>query len=224
MINDCTHILYSEFCINSNHLFGCIGIRNGEYRIFNTAYSREEYERLAGKIIEHMRETGEWGKFLSPECARYGYNETLANIQRPLSREEALSRGYLWSDYESPAPDVARVIPADRLPESIDDIPDDILNWAISCEVSGKPFRLTAQELAYLRKRRLPVPRRHPDVRCDERMKNRKRERLFERTDAVTGASVWSSVPPEFPEQVVSHETYRDIMIDTPRPVDISTV
>jgi hypothetical protein len=43
---------------------------------------------------------------------------------------------YNWSDYESPKPNVSKIISASKLPENISKIPDDILNWAIECEDS----------------------------------------------------------------------------------------
>lgn len=88
---------------------------------------------------------------------------------------------FKWSDYEAPLPDVKKTISADRLPDSIKDIPDDILNWAIVCEASGKPFRIIPQELEFYRKHNLPVPRRHPDQRHLDRMALRNPRKLFDR-------------------------------------------
>ena len=86
-----------------------------------------------------------------------------------------------WSDYEAPFPKVEKVIPASKLPNEITKIPDDILNWAIECEVSRKPFRIIKQELEFYRKHNLPIPRRHPDIRHMDRMKMRNPRKLFER-------------------------------------------
>ncbi len=90
-------------------------------------------------------------------------------IVNPLSKEEATSKWFRWSDYESPFPKADKTIPASKLPDNIAKIPDDILNWAIECEVSKKPFRITAMELEFYRKHDLPIPRRHPDIRYQER-------------------------------------------------------
>jgi hypothetical protein len=68
-----------------------------------------------------------------------------------------------------------------RLPEDITKIPDDILNWALTCEISGKPFRIIRQELEFYRRHKLPIPQRHPDVRHMDRMKMRNPRKLFER-------------------------------------------
>lgn len=88
----------------------------------------------------------------------------------PLSREEALRQGYNWSDYESPLPIVKKTIPADKLPD-ITKIPDDIVNWAIICEVSERPYRIIYPELEFYRKHGLPIPTKHPDERYKDRAK-----------------------------------------------------
>lgn len=93
----------------------------------------------------------------------------MTDIVTPLDRDEALERGFNWSDYEPPFPKVEKIIPANKLPDDITKIPDDILNWAIECEVTQKPFRIIKQELEFYRKHNLPIPRRHPDQRYIER-------------------------------------------------------
>ena len=99
----------------------------------------------------------------------------------PLSHEGAIEKLFNWSSYEAPFPKVEKIIPADKLPENIADIPDDILNWAIECEITKKPFRIIKQELEFYRKHNLPIPRRHPDQRHLDRMKLRNPRKLFDR-------------------------------------------
>ncbi|MDP2103544.1 MAG: hypothetical protein Q8K26_01325 [Candidatus Gracilibacteria bacterium] len=175
-------LFYSFYCLNGTHdCFGCIGLRNHEsYCILNKQYTREEYEKLVPQIIEHMRcetstlgvrETGEWGEPFPPKLSSFGYNESVAHIFRPLTRDDAIEEGFRWSDYETPFPKVEKIIPAAKLPEDISKIPDDILNWAIECEVTGKPFRIIKQELEFYRKHNLPIPRQHPEQRHLERLK-----------------------------------------------------
>ena len=179
---DVSNLIYCFYCaLGSHDLFACSGLRNKSYCILNKQYTKEEYESLVPKIIAHMRETGEWGEFFPASISPFGYNETVAQEYFPMTREEALAKGFNWSDYEPPAPQVSKTIPADRLPDRIEDIPDDILNWAIVCEVSGKPFRIIRQELEFYRKHQLPIPRRHPDQRHLDRMSLRNPRKLFER-------------------------------------------
>jgi hypothetical protein len=128
-----------------------------------------------------MKQTGEWGEFFPPSVSSYGYNQTEGYVTAFMDREEVLKRGFNWSDYEPPFPKVEKTIPASKLPQNIDDVPDDILNWAVECEVTKKPFRIIKQELEFYRKHRLPIPKRHPDQRQLERIRLQNPRSLFER-------------------------------------------
>ena len=90
-----------------------------------------------------------------------------------MTEERALAQDFTWSTYEAPFPKVDKIIRASKLPEDISNIPDDILNWAIECEVTKKPFRIIKQELDFYRKNNLPIPKRHPDQRNLDRLKLR---------------------------------------------------
>lgn len=136
----------------------------------------------------------------------------MAQEYYPLTKEEAIKDGiFNWSDYEAPFPSVSRVIDEEgmkRLPESIEDVPDDILNWALTCEVSGKPFRIIKQELEFYRKHSLPIPRRHPDVRHMDRMKMRNPRKLFERKCDKCNKDMITTYAPERPERVYCQGCY----------------
>ncbi|MEI8091623.1 MAG: hypothetical protein WCG98_05340 [bacterium] len=58
--NESSHIWYSLYSANSHNLFGCACMRDGSYAILNKKYSKDEYEEMVLKIIEHMKTTGEW--------------------------------------------------------------------------------------------------------------------------------------------------------------------
>ena len=47
---------YSIMVSSSQNCFGCVNLRNGEYSILNKRYSKEEYEELIPKIIQHMND------------------------------------------------------------------------------------------------------------------------------------------------------------------------
>ena len=161
---------YSTNCHSSHHLFGCTWLRNKSYCILNKQYTKEEYEELVPKIIEKMKQDWEWWEFFPSSMSPFGYNETVANEYFPLTKEQAIKKWFNWSDYEAPFPKVEKIIPANKLPENISDIPDDILNWAIECEVTKKPFRIIKPELEFYRKHNLPIPKRHPDQRNNRRI------------------------------------------------------
>jgi hypothetical protein len=113
-----------------------------------------------------------------------------------------------WSLYEPPFPKVDKIIPAEKLPEDISKIPDDILNWAIECEVTKKPYRIIKQELEFYRKHNLPIPRRHPDQRHLDRMALRNPRKLFERHCDKCGKEITTTYSPERPERVYCEECY----------------
>ena len=175
------NIYYSIFTFNCKDCFWCVWLKNKQYCILNKQYTKEEYEELVPKIIEHMKQTWEWWEFFPSSISPFGYNETVANEYYLVSKEEAISKWFNWSDYEKPLPKVDKIIPASKLPENISDIPDDILNWAIECEVTKKPFRIISQELEFYRKHNLPIPRKHLDQRHKERMELRNPRKLFDR-------------------------------------------
>jgi len=87
---------------------------------------------------------------------------------------------------------------ANELPD-IKFVNNDILAWAITCEVSGKPFKITAQELEFYRKHGLPLPTKHPDVRHRERMLLRNPRKLYERKCMKCGVDMKTSYAPDLP-------------------------
>ncbi|MDD3302342.1 MAG: hypothetical protein PHN31_02220 [Candidatus Gracilibacteria bacterium] len=245
------NIYYSYFCHASSNLFGCVGIRNKDYCILNKQYTKDEYEELVPKIIEHMQKTGEWGEFFPSSISPFGYNETLANEYFPLSREKVLSivipakagihrqdnsllnkkasaknnfndlginlegqntfiNGPIFnrSTYEQPIPKVDKIIPASKVPKDIKEIPDDILNRAIECEITKKPFRIISQELDFYRKHNLPIPRRHPDQRHLDRMALRNPRKLYDRQCDKCVKDIKTTYAPERSEIVYCENCY----------------
>ncbi|MFA5917622.1 MAG: hypothetical protein WC850_05315 [Candidatus Gracilibacteria bacterium] len=205
---DSYNVFYCHSCSNVKNCFGCFGIRDKSYCILNKQYTKEEYEKLVPKIIEHMKKTGEWGEFFPSSISPFGYNETVANEYFSLTKENALKKGFKWSDYESPFPKVKKIIPASKLPDNISQIPDDILNWAIECEVTKKPFRIIKQELDFYRKHNLPIPKRHPDQRHLDRMALRNPRKLFDRKCDKCGKDIKTTYSSERLEIVYCEDCY----------------
>jgi hypothetical protein len=103
------NVQYSFLCVNLSHSFGCVGLRNKEYCILNRQYSKEEYESMLPKIIEHMKNMPyvdvrgrvySYGEFFPPEIARFSYNESVAQEFFPLTKEQAELAGYFWRTIE----------------------------------------------------------------------------------------------------------------------------
>nr|MDD3720584.1 hypothetical protein [Candidatus Gracilibacteria bacterium] len=203
-----SNLTYCMFNSNIHNCFGCVGLVNKSYCILNKQYTKEQYETIVPKIIEHMVSTGEWGEFFPSSISPFGYNETVADEYFPLSKDKALKTGFNWSDYEAPFPKVDKIIPASKLPEDITKIPDDILNWAIECEVTKKPFKIIKQELEFYRKHNLPIPRRHPDRRHLDRMNLRNSIGLFDRKCDKCHKDIKTTYSPDKLEIVYCEECY----------------
>jgi hypothetical protein len=199
---NCTNLLYCSNCISCQDCFGCVGLKHKRYCILNKQYSKEEYEALVPTIIESMRQTEEWGEFLSVKLSPFCYNETMAADYFPLTKEEVKRNGWNWSEYQSPQPIVDRVVQAQTLPDDIASVPDDILQWAVECEVTGKRFRILKQELQFYRHEGIALPRHHPDTRHDVRFASQNPRRLWERPCQNCGKQMHTSYAPDRPEKV----------------------
>ncbi|MDD4628796.1 MAG: hypothetical protein PHE68_05385 [Candidatus Peribacteraceae bacterium] len=202
---DLSYCWYMESCKNC---FGCAFMKNSRYCIFNKQYSQEEYERLVPKIIEQMKKIGEWGEFFPLQTSQFGYNLTSAHLSFPLTEQSCKKNGIPWSRYEPSPPTVTKKIPAALLPDNTKDIPDDVLNWAIECEVTKKPFKLTAQELKFYRRLSLPVPRRSWQQRHEDRLHERNPRHLWTRDCMKCGKKMETTYAPERAETVYCEECY----------------
>lgn len=173
LVGNNNDVLYSHTCNNGNqNLFGCIGMKNSKYCILNKQYTKEEYEALVPRIIEHMQKTGEWGESVPVELSNVAYNESAALERFPLSKEVVLQRGWTW--YDMPESTVAQAEGEN----------------VVRCEVSGKSFRLIPQELKFYKDMGLPLPTRHPDVRHQDRLALRTPYQLHPSTCRKCGQAV----------------------------------
>jgi hypothetical protein len=183
----CSDLEYCMVCQTSSHLFGCVGLRNKKYCILNRQYSEEGYKALAEKVRRHMndmpyldlkRRVYRYGEFFPIEMSPVSYNESMAQEFFPLSKEEATGQGYRWKNMEER--DYKITIPKDTLPDSVEEVQDNIKDAIIECEHQGMcdqlcttAFRIIPRELQFYRKVGLPLPRLCPNCRTFERLKQR---------------------------------------------------
>ncbi len=201
-------LIYCWYMESSKNCFGCASMHRKNYCILNKQYTKEEYNKLAPQIIEHMQSNGEWGEFFPSDISLFGYNKTSAQLYYPLKKEEAIKQGSSWDDYELPPPKVDKTIPANRLPDNIKNTPDDILSWAIECEITEKPFKITELELKFYRKQNIPIPRRHPDQRHIDRFNQRNIRKFFDRKCDKCSFAIKTTYVPDHPEKVLCGKCY----------------
>jgi len=189
---------YSDNCQSSSHTFGCIGLRRQEYCILNKKYTQEEYKLILPKIVAHMESTGEWGHFFPMELSPFAYNETMAMEYAPLTKTKANDRGLRWQDH-LPYTQGKETVAWDAIPTHIEDVPDTITEEILACEKTGKNYRITKQELAFYKRKKLPLPRIHPDQRYQKRNALRNPRKLWKRICGKCGKEMQTTYSPERP-------------------------
>jgi hypothetical protein len=161
---DCEFIFNSK---NLNNCFMCFGLQNKSYCIFNKQYSPEDYFLLIDEIKAEMIKRGEYEDPLSLEFSAQAYNFSMAQLNYPLKNDEIKKLGgYVAQEPETNVGNTS-ILEADELPQTILEVNDDILNKAICCEITKRPFRIIASELEFYRRMGLPLPTVHPAYRME---------------------------------------------------------
>ncbi|MBI3305629.1 hypothetical protein HYZ82_00650 [Candidatus Nomurabacteria bacterium] len=192
--NDVKNLTYCVFCHNSSNLFGCVSLRNKSYCIFNKQYTKEEYEILVPKIIEHMNnmpyiENGivyKYGEYFPSSLSHFPYQITQAQEFFPLNKKDAKNQGFLW--YEVAKPNYQVTLKKENIPDSIKNIDKSILNEVIECTHGGScghectgAFRVIKTELNFLKRMNIFLPRLCPNCRHYERLSLRNSFGLYNR-------------------------------------------
>ena len=196
VITNCQNVEYSMFCVGSQDLFCCVGLKKKQYCIFNKQYTKKDYFKLREELIRHMNEMPytdkqglvyKYGEFFPIETCPFGYNETTAQEFFPLTKEEALAKGYSWREPEKRNYKIT--LEAKDLPETIAETPDSITGEIIACEHTDpsslqctEAYKITAEELAFYRRMNLSIPHLCPNCRHHRRLKFRNPMKLWHRT------------------------------------------
>lgn len=192
---------YSSYCSFSDNLFGCVGLKKKSYCVLNKQYSKEEYESLVPKIIEHMNtmpyidkqgRVYTYGEFFPPELSLFAYNETAAQEYFPLTKNEAIQKGYRWKDDTQRNYQITKK--SEDLPDHIKDVSDVITSEIIGCahnqtcnEQCTQAFKIISDELQFYRRMNLPLPRLCPNCRHYQRLKQRNPLKLWHRKCQCAG-------------------------------------
>ncbi len=198
-------VWYGQHCLNSHDLFGCIGVHHQQYCILNKQYSKEDYEKLVPKIIEHMKKYGEWGEYFPLALSTFCYNESVANEYFPLTKEVAGKIGAKWRDddlinkYQGPEIEV---------PSDIKDVSDEITKQILTCATCSKNYRIVSQELDFYRRMALPAPHDCGDCRHKFRLSLKNPQKVWDRNCDKCHAAIKTSYSPDRPEIVYCEKCY----------------
>ena len=227
----CKNMQYSALCRGCSDCFGCVGLRDARYCILNRQYSKEEYEALVPKLIQHMDNTPyvdskgrvyAYGEFFPFDMSPYGYNESSANEYFSLTEEECAARGYNWRTREKR--DYAVTMKAGAVPEDSQAVEEGILKEVIECTHKGKcdyqcslAFRITPEELSFLKRKGLALPILCPNCRHYERVQMRNPLKLWKRRCMCQSQIAGSEA------QNICKNTAKHVHGDSPCPNEFET-
>ena len=193
--------LYCDTCISTNNCFGSIGLKHKDYCILNKQYTKEQYEILLPKIIEHLKQTGEWGHYFPAYISPFPYNESVVQQEYPLTKEQALAQGFKWNDH----------LPITTGKETYNwnqSLPTDITKEILACTNCHKNYRIIAQELQQYKTKNLPFPQTCPECRFESRMKLRNKRKLHNRNCAKCQTEIKTTYSEQRPETIYCQDCY----------------
>jgi len=189
-------IYFSDFCYGCDHLFGCYGLRKKSYCILNKQYTKEEYLELLPKLIEHMKESNEWGLFFPKELSPFGYNEAIVNEYMPLTIEQALAQDFKWRD-NIPYTTGQGTIAYNKLPKNPEEYNDSLISEVLTCESCQKNYKLINREINFYKTNKLPIPSNCFNCRHALRMSKRNKRDLWSGNCAKCNNEILTSYQPE---------------------------
>ncbi|MEK7138011.1 MAG: hypothetical protein AAB787_00740 [Patescibacteria group bacterium] len=186
---------YSLWYHSSSDLFGCVGLKKKQYCILNKQYSKEEYEKLIPQLKKHMTNMPyvdkmgriyAYGEFFPSEMSPFPYNVSEAHEFFPKTKAEAQAENLMWKEEEKRSYNIT--LKSDDLTDNINDTKDNILNETIECEHAGNcsdectsAFKIISQELQFLKRLGIPLPRLCPNCRHYERLTHRNLPEFYQR-------------------------------------------
>lgn len=212
-----------EYCyqvISGKNNFGCVDLKRKKYCILNKEYSKEKYEELREKIIADMKNNPyidklgrkfTYGEFFPLEFNKFHYNKSNAMKFFPKTKEQVISEGYLWSDFENP--NHKCTIESSFLPATITETQDSILDEVIECLSCKRGYKIVKGELDLLRKLILPVPHECPKCRENRRFDRMTRPGMYHRECDKCKVSIYTPYAPDRPEIVYCVKCYQQEFI-----------
>jgi Zn ribbon nucleic-acid-binding protein len=195
IIWNCNNVLYSFWLQNCSNCFGCVGLKNKQYCVFNKQYSKEEYFLKIEEIKKHMEQNPyidkkgrvyKYGEFFPIELSPFPYNATVGQDYMPVTENIAEENNYPWEKNSSNNYEIT--LSFDSIPNTINGVSDSIIQEIISCknsnkEIDGcvKAFRVIKQEFDFYNRLNIPIPIYCPNCRHNNKLRLRNPLKLWHR-------------------------------------------
>jgi hypothetical protein len=205
---NCNNIMYCFDTRNCHDCIGCDGLKNAEYCILNKQYTKEEYEKLKEHIVKELTHLGIHGLMMPVEIAPFAYNETIAQDNMPLTKEEALAQGFRWEDDIQMTKGKETLLP-ENISDHIKDVDDNITKEILKCIECERNYKIIGQELLFYRKMILPIPRKCFFCRHRDRIKRRGPYKFFNRDCDNCGKETYTNLTKEVAPIMYCEECFK---------------
>lgn len=209
---NCRDVMYGfdpRFC---SDCIGCDALKNGKYAILNKEYTKEEYEKIKDHIVEELKSKNLHGLIMPSSIAPFAYNETIAQDNFPLTREEVVSLGFRWEDDIQTTIGKETILP-ENISDHIKDVPDTITKEILKCTSCERNYKIIEQELLYYRKMNLPIPRMCFYCRHRDRVRRRGPYQFWDRKCDHCSKDIKTNYSPERKEIIYCESCYQQEVI-----------
>ena len=206
------NIFHSYYVSNCQDCAACDALKNGKFSIFNYEYPKEEYEKILAHIMEELKSQDLLGLIMPTDLTPFAYNETIAQDNFPMTKEEVLKSGFRWADDIQMTKGKETLLP-ENVPDHIRDVEDSIVHEILKCIACERNYKITVQELQFYKKMNLPIPRKCFYCRHHARVVRRGPYKFWNRICAHCSKAIVTNYAPERPEIIYCEQCYQQEVI-----------
>jgi hypothetical protein len=191
----------------------CFGLQNKSHCILNKQYEENDYYKIVDEMKSEMLKRGEYGDGLDFSFSAQPYNFSSGYSTYLLTDDQIKEfGGYIGDEPETNAENM-NIISLKDLPQTIEETKDEILNQAILCQKTHRPFRIIPTELEFYRNMRLPLPTMHPTPRMRVFADLKPTSKKYQATCAKCNQNIQSMVNPNDGYLLYCEKCYQDEVV-----------
>jgi hypothetical protein len=224
-VSHCRFVEYSAYMQNCQYCFGCCGLVNRKFCVFNKQYEEAEYHELVARIKAHMQQPAdgksglcEWDRFFPGYFAPNPYAESYSGFHFPLTGGaggEITKQGY--RDAEPLEKADVKTAEVSKIPDSLAELTPEKEAWLMAQvfwdEEYARPFQIQAADITFARRLEIALPR----VYYVNRMQGNFRwmpliGQLRDGVCAKSGVALRTNWPAEYDGRILCEEEYLKIV------------